>query len=132
MGNRAVITFAPYSGQNVGVYVHWNGGRPSIEGYLKACRDLGYRTPGEDRSYAMARLIGVITTFHDGGLSVGVDICDRLDTNNLDNGTYLIGDSWEIVGKAFEPEDHEPVNPDAVTAIAECITGRIKAQQGAG
>jgi len=43
MGNRAVITTAPYSTSNVGIYVHWNGGRASVEGFLKACRELGYR-----------------------------------------------------------------------------------------
>ena len=36
--------------------------------------------------------------------SVGIDRYDRLDTDNGDNGTYIIKD-WQIVGKEFEPLD---------------------------
>ena len=59
MGNRAVIT---NKAKNFGIYVHWNGGRDSIEGFLEAARRLKYRTPEEDASYAFARLTGAILT----------------------------------------------------------------------
>ncbi len=32
MGNRATITAAPFDRKNVAIYVHWNGGRASVEG----------------------------------------------------------------------------------------------------
>lgn len=98
MGNRAVITTeagwrSPEN--NLGVYVHWNGGRDSIEGFLKYCELHGYRSPDYD-CYGWAYLAGVISNFFGDGLSVGVDIVSRLDTNNGDNGVYIIR-GWEII-----------------------------------
>ena len=34
MGNRAVITTRS---KDIGVYLHWNGGRDSVEAFLKYC-----------------------------------------------------------------------------------------------
>jgi hypothetical protein len=34
MGNRAVITD---NKQRIGIYLHWNGGRDSVEAFLKYC-----------------------------------------------------------------------------------------------
>jgi len=103
MGNRAVITTAPYSSSNVGIYVHWNGGRASILGFLAACKELGMRSPGTDNSYAIASLAQVIGLhFGLSGMSCGIDTCDKLDTSNGDNGVYLIGGDWQIVGRKFD------------------------------
>jgi hypothetical protein len=101
MGNRAVITLkshnADYSKQ-VGIYVHWNGGRDSIEGFLTYCSLQGFRSPSSE-SYGWARLTQVIANYFGGdGLSVGVDVCQHLDCDNYDNGVYLIN-GWEIVGR---------------------------------
>ena len=49
MGNRAVIQM---KGSNVGIYLHYNGGRDSIEGFLAYCKLRDFR--GDD--YGMARL----------------------------------------------------------------------------
>ena len=94
MGNRAVIQFR---GTNVGIYLHWNGGRDSVEAFLKYCELQGFRNPSVD-NYGVARCCQVITNFFPGGLSVGVDTLDRLDTDNGDNGTYVV-DNWKIVGR---------------------------------
>ena len=85
MGNRAVITtrkagFDPANSNAMGVYLHWNGGRDSVE--------------------AWARLCQVIGNYFGGGLSIGIGPCCTLDCDNLDNGTYIIAD-WEIVGRAY-------------------------------
>lgn len=102
MGNRAVITTLPngnkdYSNQ-IGVYLHWNGGRDSIEGFLKYCELRGFRSPSED-SYGMARLTQVIANFFGkDGLSIGVDKCNSLDCDNYDNGVYLIK-GWQIADR---------------------------------
>jgi hypothetical protein len=45
MGNRAVITTED---KQLGVYVHWNGGRDSIEAFLLYCKIKGYRAPEND------------------------------------------------------------------------------------
>ena len=98
MGNRAVICTED---KTLGVYVHWNGGRSSIEAFLLYCKLKGYRCPEND-CYGWARLCQVIGNFFGGELSVGIDKYDRLDTDNGDNGVYIIKD-WQIVGKEFEP-----------------------------
>lgn len=100
MGNRAVITFAPEGAPGVGVYVHWNGGPESVRAFVDTCRTRGYRCPASDPAYAMAGLVAVIREFFGpGGLSVGVDLVDRLDCDNWDNGVYQVGAQWEIVGR---------------------------------
>lgn len=35
MGNRAVITTTD---QRIGIYLHWNGGKDSVEAFLKYCK----------------------------------------------------------------------------------------------
>lgn len=126
MGNRAVVTFAKRceiekylvpaenggDGQKlegsvadnphrVGVYLHWNGGRDSIEAFLGACKELGYRDGASD-SYGVARFTQTVCNFFgSGGLSCGVDTLEHSDTNNYDNGVYVVGDNWEIIGREF-------------------------------
>lgn len=132
MGNRAVITTAPYSDDNVGIYVHWNGGRASVEGFLKAAKELDYRSPGFDRSYALAGLAGLIWSYlGTDGLSVGIDLCKNLDTEG-DNGVYLIDGDWEIVGRRnWEADWDEEVNQTKTDAIAKCILAKAKAAKDA-
>lgn len=105
MGNRAVITASralePKNSQDIGVYLHWNGGRCSVEAFLKYCKLKGYRSPETD-CYGYARLCQVIGNFFGGGLSLGVGRCCDLDCDNYDNGTYIIKD-WEIVDRKYEP-----------------------------
>lgn len=133
MGNRAVITTAPFSESNVGIYVHWNGGRASIEGFLKACRDLQYRDPSLDDSYAMARLTQVIGTFFGGSTSLGIGVVSKLDADNGDNGTYVIGEGWQIVERLHvNPLGEEEVDPAKADAIAATIVERITAAATVG
>ena len=106
MGNRAVITIKDkhaihgWSESNLGIYLHWNGGRDSVEAFLTYCKIQGFRSPDVD-NYGWARLAQVIGNFFGGdGLSVGLDICRRLDCKNGDNGVYII-DGWDIVGREY-------------------------------
>lgn len=100
MGNRAVITMSTsddvHNSRDVGIYLHWNGGRDSVEAFLTYCRLRGFRSD----DYGMARLAQIIGNYFGGGLSIGVDQCCRLDCDNWDNGTYII-DNWEIVGRQY-------------------------------
>jgi hypothetical protein len=100
MGNRAVITIAPYSDDDVGIYLHWNGGSDSVEAFLKAAKEMGFRSPGTDPAYCMARLTQTIANYF--GItdtSIGIGVCKSLDCDNGDNGVFLIGGDWEIVGR---------------------------------
>jgi len=96
MGNRAVITTPD---KKIGVYLHWNGGRDSIEAFLKYCELKGYRYPETD-CYGWARLCQVIGNFFGGELSIGIDEYSRLDKDNGDNGVYVI-EKWQIVDRLF-------------------------------
>lgn len=99
MGNRAIITTAPFDRKNACIYVHWNGGLASIEAFCKAAKDLGYRSPESDGSYALARLAGLICTFFDldSDTSIGVGTVDELIEAGDDNGCWVLGGDWEIV-----------------------------------
>lgn len=104
MGNRAVITTRD---KNIGVYLHWNGGRDSVEAFLKYCELKGYRTPERD-NYGWARLCQIIGNYFGGELSLGIDKYEKLDRDNGDNGVYII-ENWKIVDREFIdwPEQHE-------------------------
>ena len=65
MGNRAVIQMQDY---DVGIYLHWNGGRTSGEAFLETARD--YNVRGDD--YGIARLAQMMGNFFGGTLSVGI------------------------------------------------------------
>ena len=111
MGNRAVITSSLDLGTNtkelggrkdkIGIYLHWNGGRDSVQAFLTYCKLKEYRTPTEDESYAFARLAQVIGNFFGGSTSVGIGVLHYLDCDNYDNGVYIVGDNWEIVGREY-------------------------------
>ncbi len=83
MGNRAVITTRKDL-KDIGVYLHWNGGRDSVEGFLTYCKIKGYRPPEYD-NYGWAYLCTTIGNFFgQSGLSLGVDVANKLDCDNWD------------------------------------------------
>ena len=68
MGNRAII-----KGENMtsAVYLHWNGGRDSVEAFLEYCKIRGFDKFNSD--YGFARFLQVVSNFMGGdGLSVGL------------------------------------------------------------
>jgi len=98
MGNRAVIAFEQNGKQDknsVGIYLHWNGGRDSVEGFLQTAKDYGLRSG----SYGVARLTQIICNCFAGTLSVGVDMLNKLDCDNYDNGVYWVDKEFNIVGR---------------------------------
>jgi len=92
MGNRAVITFD----KKVGIYLHWNGGRDSVEAFLKYC-ELKKHRPDD---YGVARLAQVIGNFFGGTTSVGVSSYNNMDCDNGDNGVYVV-ENWKITERLF-------------------------------
>lgn len=93
MGNCAIITTPE---RKVGLYLHWNGGRDTVEPLLRYCELQGYRAPNHD-TYGWARLCQVVGNFFGGSTSVGIG---RYTTDGQmdpgDNGIYVI-DGWKIV-----------------------------------
>tara|TARA_R100000808_G_scaffold16145_1_gene36637 strand:- start:10970 stop:11350 length:381 start_codon:yes stop_codon:yes gene_type:complete len=90
MGNRAVIQM---QGVEAGIYLHWGGGADTVEPLLEVAKEYGLR--GDD--YGIARLAQMMGNFFGGILSIGVENVDRLDTDNGDNGTYVIDKNFNIV-----------------------------------
>lgn len=109
MGNRAVITASTAvnvaESHDIGIYLHWNGGRDSVKGFLAYAKIKGFRVPEQD-NYGWARLCQIIANCFDSGLSVGIDTCNHLDCNNWDNGVYIIK-NWEIVGRKYFDGDEQ-------------------------
>ena len=89
MGNRAVITFDSVDSNAIAVYVHWNGGRDSIEGFLKVTRILmgGHNF---DELYATGRFIQVVGAYFPGALSFGVGQYKSMENWDSDNGVYIV------------------------------------------
>jgi hypothetical protein len=107
MGNRAVIAYKDEyvpKEYSTSIYLHWNGGRDSVEAFLKVANDIGVRASQGD--YAMARLTQIISNYFGGILSVGVGIYKRMDTDNYDNGVYWISNNEKgelvIVDREFK------------------------------
>lgn len=106
MGNRAIIK--PVD-KNIGVYLHWNGGRDSVEPFLKYCEMRGFRDFGGKNAdgYGIARFMQVVGNFFGGSLSIGLETGVKMTDEQaewLDNGIYEI-DGWKIVGRC--PADIE-------------------------
>ena len=98
MGDRAVIA---NKDKNIGIYLHWDGYREFVESILAYCDVKGYRSPDTDYEYGWARLCQVAGNTIGGTLSLGVGVYSRMDTDNWDNGTYIIKD-WDIVERLYQ------------------------------
>ena len=102
MGNRAVITFdKALKPEQFGIYLHWNGGRDSVQAFCDATREL-MKERGADSCYAPARMIQAIGNFMGGVHSLGIGALSTLDTDNGDNGVYVVDpESLKIIARRF-------------------------------
>ena len=134
MGNRAVITFSQASNSPC-IYLHWNGGRASVEGFLSAARQLGLRhldAAGGSvagriaEEFVMDDLAQLIAGSYFGckvGMTVYRENFGQADTDNGDNGTYVLAPDLTIAGRLFAPRVEE-VNQAKTASIAEHIVQR--------
>jgi len=105
MGNRAVIVAHDTTKENrnrrIGIYLHWCGGKESVEEFLQIAKQRGIRGVDSDPQYCWARLCQIICDeFSSEGencLSVGIGIVRCLDCQNYDNGVYYINEKFDIV-----------------------------------
>lgn len=114
MGNRAVIQM---QGQDVGIYLHNNGGYDTIAPLLHVAKEYGIR--GDD--YGMARLTQMMGNFFGGILNIGIATEDVLDMDNGDNGTYVIDEQFNIIDRLFYdgPEQRNHPFEEMVLAFRE-------------
>ena len=111
MGNRAVIQM---QGQDVGIYLHNNGGYDTIAPLLHVAKHYGIR--GDD--YGIARLAQMLGNFFGGILNIGISTTDHLDMDNGDNGTYVIDDQFNIVDRLFYDGPEQSNHPFEEMVIA--------------
>lgn len=91
----------------MGIYLHWNGGRDSVEGFLTYCKLKEYTSPEIRCGGNWAGLVQVITNFLGDATSVTIDTVDRLPSSKGDNGVYIIKD-WEIIDrKLFDGREQD-------------------------
>lgn len=115
MGNRAIITTRE---RKIGLYLHWNGGRDTVEPLLRYCELQGYRPPSSD-SYGWARICQVVGNFFGGTLSVGVGpYTDDAGMDPGDNGIYVI-EGWRIAERLTTEYDGD-WKPVGVRRVEPC------------
>lgn len=97
MGNRCVITNKE---KTRAIYQHWNGGRDSIEPLLRVAKLLG---GGFDKLSEIS-----FKVFEGEEMSY-----EEADTDNGDNGVYIVNDDLEIIGREYmrnpEQRHHNPL-----------------------
>ena len=116
MGNRAVIQFTDTP---IGIYLHWNGGRNSVEAFLQGAREMGIR--GQDTSYRLARFTQLVGNFFGGTYSLGIGLVEHLDTDNYDNGVYLVDNEMQIIDRYHFTgiEQQDPPAKDILEQVIE-------------
>ena len=112
MGNRGFIIG---KGSKLGIYLHWNGGRDSVEGFLEWARLRGLPGLGERYGFdqGVTPLAAVIANFFgNDGNSIAVEHVEDIRTYTAadDNGVYVV-DGFEIVDRlhfdASEQREYE-------------------------
>lgn len=106
MGNRAVITFKTHPTAPC-IYLHWNGGRASIEGFLGAAKALGISGDHRERMDALAEVLARAFFKTQVGMTVYREAYGETDTDNWDNGVYVIDDEWQIIDRLFKRHGEE-------------------------
>ena len=109
MGNRCLIAFKEKESKKKKeevpcIYLHWSGGRDSVEAFLDATKRLGVRT--NDQNYGMARLTQIISNYLGGTLSIGISNVGDWDLGFLDNGVYWV-DGLEIYDRTDTYDGHQ-------------------------
>lgn len=125
MGNRAVISFSERKSAP-SIYLHWNGGRASVEGFLEGCRRGGYKATGDadkDTQF-IARAIAPFFMQNWGiRMTVYEQPVGRADRDNGDNGWYIIDQKTLEIVKRIHRRYEEEVSPGKTASIAAEIHG---------
>lgn len=119
MGNRAVLTMSAAPSAPA-IYLHWNGGRASIEGFLNAARIVGIDGRAPNAIDQLAELIAKRYFHNPVGFTVYREKYGNSDKDNGDNGVYLISTDLEIIGREFKRYAEE-INAEKTTEIANEI-----------
>lgn len=118
MGNRAVISFG-VSPKAPCLYLHWNGGRASVEGFLAAARDLGYHHAGTQKADVdqLEQFIRPFFAEPNHRLSIYRETVGTADKDNWDNGWYIIDQRTLDIRERRFVRYGEEVNPSKTQEI---------------
>lgn len=132
MGNRAVITFDTTKSAPC-IYLHWNGGRCSVEGFLNAAKALGLREVEAGKEAEALDWIAETLAKNffncEVGMTVYRETYGSADCDNGDNGVYVLNRTLDIVGRKFKrgPED---ISPDKTAGIEKQILSTAERYPG--
>ena len=130
MGNRAMIAFGANAGKTA-IYLHWNGGRASVEAFLQAARHMGinYVEVGNDAAEeaALKRIAEMIAKHFFGQERIGMNVDISWWGDVGDNGTFVIDSGLNIVRNVGRSINSPEINPEKTRDIFECITQRAPA-----
>jgi hypothetical protein len=100
MGNRAVIT-ASTAPNAPCIYLHWNGGRDSVEGFLQAAKNLSIKGTEPESFDRLANLLARHFFNCEVGHTVYRQEYKNADADNWDNGVYVIDENFNIVKRIY-------------------------------
>lgn len=132
MGNRAVIAFNTTANAPC-IYLHWNGGRASVEAFLRASRELNHTRffdghPGnyERQAWVLDEMAQMIRLFLGG--SVYRETYGTSDTDNGDNGVYIIDKELHIIGRLHAPT-REEIHPEKTRSVYDDVMAAVRAME---
>jgi len=108
MGNRAVITQSTASNAPC-IYLHWNGGADSVKGFLAVAKTFDISGSPTEQMDILAELLAKHFFKCKVGLTVYRQEYGRSDTDNGDNGVYVVNSKWDLIDRIHAPytEQHE-------------------------
>jgi hypothetical protein len=110
MGNRAVITFTNHATSPC-IYLHWNGGRASVEGFLKAAQQIELLPTNFNHESEFLDKFAEMIAHRFFKCRVGMTVYrekyGQADTDNWDNGVYVIDQKLEIIGRIYRRNSEE-------------------------
>jgi len=111
MGNRAVIT-TKTTPSAPAIYLHWNGGRDSVEAFLLTGRLMGHEINTAKGMDDFSRFLSRYFFGYEGDLGMTIYRMPyaEADTDNGDNGVYIVdGKTMQIIGREYmrHPEQRE-------------------------
>lgn len=130
MGNRAVITFSQHKTAAC-IYLHWNGGRASVEAFIKSAKHLGLHVcKNEYEEHKVMDLLAEMIATHFFETKVGMSVYrqqyGKSDIDNYDNGVYVLDSNLNICKRLFKRSSEE-VDSAKTFAIFENIVSRAPA-----
>ncbi len=113
MGNRAVITTED---KTIGVYFHWQGGYDFVYPLLQFCSDIGIPSPEKNPVLGFGAIANIMRAFNTPTKQlfyipsfvmdslvddVEINLYERLDCDNHDNGVVYVIKNWKIIKRLF-------------------------------